>query len=424
VSIPSLPRVPDPLRRIRIPKDLSSVTTVAPEADPEQVGANRDGVERIWEAAETLYRTRVHPGIQVCVRRHGEVILDRAIGHARGNGPEDRRDTEKVLLTPETPMCIFSASKGVTAALVHLLDERGLLHIGDPVAHYLPEYARHDKGSITIGHILSHRGGVTAVPPEALDLDLANDWQLHRELFYESKPTHRPGKRQAYLAVAGGSLLGEVIREVTGKSVKEVLAEEILDPLGFEWTNYGVPEDRTDEVALNYPSGVVLIPPVSTLITRALGGVHPDTATEMSNDPRFLTAVMPAANVVSTANEMTRFYDLLRRGGELDGVRVMEERTIRRALVPQSHLEVDLALGFPIAFGYGFMLGGRFLSLFGTDTADAFGHLGWINIVTWADPARALSASVITTGKAPVYPEVARFWQLANRITREMSKVD
>jgi len=422
-SVPRLPLVPDPLRRIRIPKDLDSVTTVAAEGDPESVGATRDGVERIWKATQTLYRTGVHPAIQVCVRRHGEVILDRAIGHARGNGPEDDKDAEKVLVTPETPTCIFSASKGVTAALVNLLDERGKLHIGDPVAEYLPEFARNGKEGITIGHVLSHRGGVTAVPSEVLDLDLAGDWELHRRLFYDSKPTHRPGKRQAYLAVAGGNLLGEVVREVTGKSIREVLAEEILDPLGFQWTNYGVAAEHVDEVALNYPSGVVLIPPVSTLLTRALGGVHPDTATRMSNDPRFLTAVMPAANVISTANEMSRFYELLRRGGELDGVRVMEPRTIRRAMVAQSRMEVDLNLGFPIAFGYGFMLGARFLSLFGTDTVQAFGHLGWINIVTWADPQRALSAAVITTGKAPIYPEVARFWQLANRITREMSRV-
>ncbi len=423
-SVPRLPLVPDPLRRIWVPKDLSSVTTVADELDPSEVDLTRDSVERIWKAAETLYKTGVHPAIQVCVRRHGQVILDRAIGHARGNGPGDTKASEKELVTPETPICIFSASKGVTATLVNLLDERGLLHLNDPVSEYLPDFARHGKGEITIGQVLAHRGGVTTVPTEALDLDLVNDWQLHRSLFYDAKPTHRPGKRQAYLAVAGGNLLGEVVREVTGKSIDKVLAEEILDPLGFKWTNYGVKPEQVDEVALNYPSGAILIPPVSTLLTRALGGVHPDEATRMSNDPRFLTAVMPAANVVSTANEMSRFYEMLRCGGELDGVRIMEQRTIRRAMVAQSRMEVDLNLGFPIAFGYGFMLGARLLSLFGTDTEQAFGHLGWINIITWADPRRALSAAVITTGKAPVYPEVARFWQLGNRITKEMSKVD
>ena len=126
---------------------------------------------------------------------------------------------------------------------------------------------------------------------------------------------------------------------------------------------------------------------------------------------------------MSTANELSRFYEMLRRGGELDGVRVMEARTIRRARIEQSHLEVDLSLGFPIGFSMGYMLGGRLLSVFGPDTAQAFGHLGWINILSWADPERALSVAMITTGKAPVYPEVARFWKVGLAIGRAAAKV-
>jgi CubicO group peptidase (beta-lactamase class C family) len=143
----------------------------------------------------------------------------------------------------------------------------------------------------------------------------------------------------------------------------------------------------------------------------------------MSNDPRFLTSVLPAASGVSTANELGRFYELLLREGELDGVRVMETRTIRRARVEQSHLEVDLSLGLPIGFSRGYMLGGKVLSLFGPDTEQAFGHLGWINILGWADPARNLSVGLITTGKAALYPEVGRWWQIMNRIAKECGKV-
>lgn len=419
---PRLPLVPDPLRRCRVPRDLDSVTTVATEQDPADVGMTREGVEAIWDAATSLYRSGVHPGLTLCVRREGAVVVDRAIGHARGNGPLDDKDTEKVLITPETPQCIFSASKGITATLVHLLDERGVLHIGDPIAEYLPEFARNGKEGITIGHVLSHRAGVPNAPAESLDLDRIGDWEYHRGLMYDAKPVHRPGKRQAYHAVSGGNVLGEVIREVTGKGIREVLAEEILDPLGFRWTNYGVAPEDVDEVALNYPTGPVLVPPMSTFITRALG-THPDDATRLSNDPRFLTAVLPAANTVSTANELSRFYELLRRGGELDGVRVMEARTLRRARVEQSHMEVDLSLGLPIGFSMGYMLGGRYLSVFGPDTQQAFGHLGWINILSWADPERALSVALITTGKAPLYPEMGRFLQLPRRIGRAAPKV-
>lgn len=410
--------IPDPLRRARIGKDLDTVTTVATETDPTEVGMTQDNVEEIWKAVQSLYRSGIHPAISLCVRREGEVVLDRAIGHASGNGPQDVPDAPKVLATPETPFCIFSATKGTTATLIHLLDERGLLHIGDPVAEYLPEFARNGKSSITIGHVLSHRSGIPNAPKEALNLETVDDWQTQREFMYDAKPMSRAGKRQAYHAVSGGNLLGEVVREITGKSIRDVLAEEILDPLGFRWMNYGVDAADVDKVGLNYPTGPPPVPPLSTFLTRALG-VHPDEATRMSNDPRFLTAVLPAANGVSTANELGRFYEMLRRGGELDGVRVMEERTLKRARIAQSHLEVDLSLGLPIGFSYGYMLGGKLLSLYGPNTTKAFGHLGWINIMGWADPQRRISVGLITTGKSVLYPELARFWEIAHRIGKE-----
>jgi CubicO group peptidase (beta-lactamase class C family) len=96
---------------------------------------------------------------------------------------------------------------------------------------------------------------------------------------------------------------------------------------------------------------------------------------------------------------------------------------VRRALTQQSHLEVDLSLGFPTRFGYGLMLGAQLLSLYGRDTQHAFGHLGFTNILAWADPERALACAVITSGKPVLYPELPRFYGLAQRITGEAPKV-
>lgn len=391
------------------------MTTFGKEADPASAGMTTEGIEQIWDGVRGLYRSGVHPAITLCVRRRGVVVLNRAIGHARGNGPLDGPDVEKELATPETPFCIFSASKAVTATVVHLLDQEGLLHIADPVAEYLPEFARHDKGGITIAHVLSHRAGIPALPKGALDMDRLDDWEYQRELMYESRAVMRPGRRQAYHAASGGAVLGEVVREVTGRSIREVLADRILDPLGFRWTNYGVAADDVTKVGLAYPTGPPLVPPVSTFLTRALGGVAPDEATRLSNDPRFLKGVLPAANVVGTADELSRFFEMLRCGGELDGVRVLEERTIRRALMPQSRLEVDLSLALPIPFSYGFMLGTPKVGLYG-DAPGAFGHLGFFNILGWADPARELSVGMITSGKAAIYPEVARWLDIPRRI--------
>ncbi|MCA1727514.1 MAG: beta-lactamase family protein, partial [Actinobacteria bacterium] len=201
-----------------------------------------------------------------------------------------------------------------------------------------------------------------------------------------------------------------------------VLAQEILDPLKFRWTNYGVKPRDVPKVGLSYLTGPPTAPPLSTLLTRALG-LPIAQIVEKSNDPRFLTGVIPSASVVTTANELSRFFEILRRGGEMDGVRIMQERTLHRALTEQSYLEVDFTLGFPTRFGYGYMLGSKLLSLFGPDTNRAFGHLGFVNILCWADPERAVSAALITSGKPIVYPGVTYFLGIGRRIGKEAPKV-
>jgi CubicO group peptidase (beta-lactamase class C family) len=420
--LPRVPGLPDPLRRIHVPDDLDSVTTIGAEEDPRDAGVEPDAVARIWDGVQNVYRGGAHPAIALCLRREGRVVIDRAIGHARGNGPSDGPDHERVLATPDTPFGIFSASKAITAMVAHLLDERGLIHIGDRVAEYIPEYGRNGKHAITIAHVLSHRAGVPNVPSEMLDPALLDRPEVVLAAMCEAKPRTRPGKVLAYHAVSGGFLIGEIVRRVTGDDIRTVLAREILDPLGFRWCNYGVAPADTSRVALSYPTGAPLLPPLSSVLTRALGAPV-DRVTVMSNDPRFMTAIIPAGNVVTTANELSRFFELLRCGGELDGVRIFEPRTIRRALAEQSYLEFDLTLGFPTRYALGFMLGARRLSLYGPDTELAFGHLGFTNVIGWADPERALSGALITSGKPVIYPELPQVWGVMRRIGRNTPKV-
>lgn len=420
--VPRLPFVPDPLRRIRVPDDIDSVTTVAQEADPSAVGMSRESVERIWSAVVAWYRSGVHPAIQVCVRREGAVVLDRAVGHSRGNGPQDGADVEKVPVTTETPFGVYSASKAITAFLVHKQVEKGLVGLDEPVAAYIPGYDSEGKGAITVGHVLSHRAGVPNLPREAFDLDHASDREYLTKILCDAKPFAPAGRLLAYHAISGGYILGEVVHQVTGKDIREVLAEEFLRPLGFRWTNYGVAEEDLPAVGRDYVTGPPLLPPFSQLLTRALG-VSVDEVVASANDPRFQTAIVPAGNVITNANELSRFFEVMRRGGELDGVRVLEPDTIAKALTEQSHLEIDLSLGFPTRFGYGLMLGARLVSLFGRDTQQAFGHLGFTNTLGWADPERGLAVAVVTSGKPTIYPEVGRFFNLPQRIINEAPKL-
>lgn len=421
-TLPRIPGVPDPLRRIRVPRDLDAVTTRGEEAPGDDAGLRDGGAERIWDEAKALYRSGAHPAIQVCVRRNGHVVLDRAIGHARGNGPRDGDDAERERVTPDTPYCVYSASKAITAFVVHALIERGLIELNARVCDYIPEYGCHGKEGITIGHVLAHRAGVPNLPARIMELENIGDRDLLVEVLCEAKPFARPGRMLAYHAVSGGFILGEVVHRVTGKGIDEVLREQFLDPLGFRWTGYGVKPEDVGRVGRNYVTGPPLLPPVSLLLHRALGA-SVERVTEVGNDPAFLTGVVPAANTVTTARELSRFYEVMRRGGELDGVRVLQPETIRTALEEQSHLEVDLSLGFPTRFSYGLMLGAQVLSLYGPDTQHAFGHLGFTSILAWADPERATSVAVITSGKPTIYPEIVRWYGLMRRIGREAPKV-
>ncbi|MCP9489381.1 MAG: beta-lactamase family protein [Solirubrobacteraceae bacterium MAG38_C4-C5] len=114
---------------------------------------DRDGVERIWRGVEGLYRSGVHPAIQLCLRREG----------------------------------------------------RGDIHFGDRVAEYVPEHGSHGKHRITIGHILSHRAGVPNLPSEALDLDLIDDSDTILRLLCDARPSTRPGKLLSYHAISGAT---------------------------------------------------------------------------------------------------------------------------------------------------------------------------------------------------------------------------
>ncbi len=107
----------------------------------------------------------------------------------------------------------------------------------------------------------------------------------------------------------------------------------------------------------------------------------------------------------------------------LDGVEVFEPRTIRRALTEQAYREIDLTLGAPVRHSCGFMLGAQAISLFGPDTELAFGHLGFTNILSWADPERALSVAIITSGKPILHPGLPLLWALTRRIGLEAPKV-
>lgn len=388
------------------------------EEDPRRVGLDRKVIEAIWRTCIATYRTGLYPALALCIRRRGHVIFDRSLGHASGNAPFDPPDAHRVLARPSTLFNLFSASKMVTAMLVHLCDQRGLLHLDDPVAAYLPAFGQHGKDRITLRHVLTHRAGIPRIPFEFADVGLLERPREILALLSSQRPTFRPGRRLAYHALTGGFVLGAVVECVTGKPLRDVMRDEILAPLGFDAFNFGVPPARLHEVAVNAFTGPPILPPLSILLRRALS-VDFVEAVRVSNDPRFLTSVVPAGNIVASANEASRFMQLLLDGG----APVFETRTIQRAIAEQSYLQVDATLGVPVRYSMGFMLGGHIASPYGLRTARAFGHLGFTNVFVYADPARDIAVGFMTSGKPALSPGLARtlmvMQTIASRIPRD-----
>jgi CubicO group peptidase (beta-lactamase class C family) len=413
-----LTRLPLPfLARCRVPKDLDEITAIGPEASPRDGRTTRAAVDAIWRAVQNVYRTGVHPALQVCIRRHGVPILNRALGHAEGNAPDDPPDATKRLVEIDTPFCLYSASKAVTAMMMHKLDEMRVIHLEDRVADYVPEFAKEGKRWITIRHVLEHRAGIPNLPPEAIDLELLGHPEKVIEILAQMKRSARPGRLVQYHAVSGGFVLAEVVRRASGVGLDTWLEREICQPLGFRWMRYGVRPEEIPLVARDAVTGPPPPPPFGLVLRRALGASIPELV-KLTRDPRFLTGLVPSANVVSNAFELCSFYECLLREGELDGVRVFDPRTVRHATNEQSYREIDLTLFIPLRYGSGLMLGDRPVGLFGQNTPRAFGHLGFTNIFGWADPAREISVAIVNSGKPIASLHVVRLFQLLYEINR------
>jgi len=250
---------------------------------------------------------------------------------------------------------VWSTTKTVTSLAALMLVDRGALDVDAPVARYWPEFAAAGKQDVLVRHLLSHTSGVSGLDQPAVIDDLY-DWDKATARFAAQAPWWEPGSASGYHALNFGHLIGEVVRRITGKSLQEFVADEIAGPLGADF-QIGAAESDWERIADVVPPPPLPIDfgaldPESPVVRTFTG---PVVDANFANTPGWRHADIGAANGHGNASSVARILSVISRGGEVDGVRLLQPETIELIFREQAN-GVDLVLGVPMRFGIGYGL--------------------------------------------------------------------
>lgn len=319
-----------------------------------------------------------HVGVQLAVWRNGEPIVDYADGIARAN----------VAMRTDSLMPWFSGTKLVTSVAVAQLVERNLLDLDAPVVSVVPEFAPHGKDRVTLRHVLTHTGGFRRLAGSTELFTGGIDPTALLQRTYDAPLEWDPGERAGYHPVTGFHVVGEMIRRVDGRELGDYYAEEIFEPLGMADSWLALSPAR----AAAYGDRIVVM--------------HDTTVSPP--EPRPQNAFdwpLPSSSGIGPVNELVRVAEALRRGGELDGERILRPETV--ALITARHrvgmkdetfgAVIDWGLGpmvnsiqytgKPAPYGYG-----------EAASPDTFGHGGMQSSIVFADPLAGLSVAFACNG--------------------------
>ena len=372
-------------------------------------GLRRDRLDHLQAVMlDDIARGRYHGGV-ICVGRHGELALHAALGHGyRG---------QKMPLTQRSVFSIFSVTKAMTNVLVLRAIERGELALTTRIASIIAEFAGGEREKLTVYHLMTHSTGIGPVftPRPGMYID-----QLDEIVAAICENVHSQGPagdKVNYSPMVAHALLGEVVRRVDPKRrrYRELVQQEIFDPLRMRDSSVGVRADLTDrKIVPDFLAGS----PIEHLGHSNLG---PNGAFEEEH------AEMPWVGVAATAHDLYRFAEMLRRGGELDGARVLGptilgQATRNRTGDKPNELYKVLAESrgwepYPAYIGIGFSLRGTAIChhQFGTLTAPrTFGNHGAGSALYWVDPDADMSFACLTAGVMNEADNIERFQRLSD----------
>ncbi|MFJ2264262.1 serine hydrolase domain-containing protein [Streptomyces sp. NPDC087844] len=359
-------------------------------------GTVAEGFEPVRAAFVRNFETLGDRGAAVTVYRDGRKVVDLWAGTKDIDGTEPwARGTAQI---------VRSATKGVAAAALLLLHQRGQLDLDAPVGEYWPEFKAAGKERVLVRHVLSHGAGLPVLDTPLTPLESLNPLR-GAEAVARQAPVWEPGADHGYHALTYGWLTGELLRRVTGAGIGDWIAREIAGPVGAGlWV--GLPEREASRVgrvgrvetpaddgglrARPKRSVVEAYDDPASLTRRAFAAITPFPD---QNDPAYRAAVLPATNGIATADGLARFYASLI--GEVDGgVRLFTPATLAAARTEES-AGPDRVLVINTRFGLGYMLHGSaspFLA------PGSFGHPGRGGSLGFADPESGIAFGYVTNG--------------------------
>ncbi|MEO5900655.1 MAG: serine hydrolase domain-containing protein [Ilumatobacteraceae bacterium] len=286
-------------------------------------------------------------GASVAVTIEGELVAD-----FWGGWQDAARTTP---WEPDTIVNVWSTTKTMTSLAALVLVERGLLDVDAPVSTYWPEFAQNGKEGVLVRHLMSHTSGVSGWEQPVVQEDLY-DWDKSTSMLAAQAPWWEPGSASGYHAINQGHLVGEVIRRITGSSLKQFFADEVAAPLGADFS-IGCTAENDARV-----SPVIPPPPlpfdmdnIDTSSPMFKTFVGPPVDANYANTEAWRRADIGAANGHGNARSVARIQAVVANGGTLDGVQLLSPATIDTIFRPQSNGD-DLVLGVPLTFGIGYSL--------------------------------------------------------------------
>ncbi len=340
----------------------------------EVVGMDQKALDNVKALFQQQLDQGLHPGAAMAVYRHGKLVLDLHGGVA---DPDTGKPVDK-----DTLFVIFSCTKALAAFCWHIMWSRGMIELGHWLPEYWPEFAKNGKEDVEVRHILTHMGGFPDTPPELTPEKMA-DWGAAVTAIENAKLRYRPGEVISYHSLNFGWVIGEVVRRVDGRPISLFLKEEITGPLGMDDFYLGLPPDQEDRVAK----------------LRWMVEEEKPPLVDIFNRPEIHQAVIPAANGISTARDLARFYAMLSMGGTLDGVDLVRPGIVKGFAVLQEEGE-DVGNDRQVKLGLGVALDDPAMGRHRGDEryGATYGHGGLGSSIAWVEPDKRLAVAIITNG--------------------------